>query len=216
MNQLRQIISTFNLTRQADPSFLRVFAAATGGTILVLVLLMLLAGGPLWIWIPLLILLPILAGLIVLGRRAQAASLAQIEGQPGAAAAVLQNMRGAWEVTPAVAFNRREDLVHLAIGRPGVVLVAEGSSSARVKALLTKEQRRFERAAGEVPVSAIVVGHGEDEVELGALAIHLAKMPKALAAKEVGPLNRKLSALGASRPPMPKGPVGGRPPKRYR
>lgn len=215
MDQIKQILQTFNATRQHDPSFVPLVAASAGATLLVAVALGVLLG-PLWLWLPVGVVFAILIGLIILGRRAQKASLAAIEGQAGAAAAVLQAMRGAWEVTPAVAFNRREDMVHLAVGRPGVVLVAEGSSNARVRQLLTKERRRFERAAGEVQVTEVVVGPGDGQIELARLALHMAKLPRTMKAKDVGPLNRKLSALKASAPPTPKGPQMRRVPKKYR
>ncbi|WP_108667028.1 DUF4191 domain-containing protein [Euzebya rosea] len=215
MNQIKQIIQTFNVTRQHDPSVVPAVALGAGGA-LVLCLVLGFVLGPLLLWIPLALFAMVATALIILGRKAQAASLAAIEGQAGAAAAVLQSMRGAWEVTPAVAFNRREDMIHLAVGPPGVVLVAEGTSPARVKQLMAKERRRFERAAGEVPVTEVLVGDGEDQVELKKLAFHMAKLPRAIKPKEVGPLNRKLSALKASAPPMPKGPQMRRAPKKYR
>ncbi len=59
-------------------------------------------------------------GLLVFSRRVQKAQFAAIEGQPGAAAAVLNVMRGQWFVTPAVAFTAKQDLVHRVVGRPGV------------------------------------------------------------------------------------------------
>ena len=46
--------------------------------------------------------------------------------------------------------------------------------------------------------------------------MHMTRLPRALKAKEVGPLHRKLSALKASAPPMPKGPQMRRAPKKYR
>ena len=76
---------------------------------------------------PLGVLAGLMAAMIVFGRFAQSAQYAAIEGQPGAAAAILQSMRGGWTVTPAVAANRNMDVVHRAVGKPGVVLVGEGS-----------------------------------------------------------------------------------------
>lgn len=215
MDQIKQIIATFNVTRQHDPSVVPMMALGVGGTLLVSLVLAFTLG-PWWLWIPLGILATLAVGMIILGRKAQSASIAAIEGQAGAAAAVLQSMRGPWEVTPGVAFNRREDMIHLAVGRAGVVLVAEGTSTARVKQLLAKERKRFERAAGEVPVTEVIVGDGEDQVELSRLASHMARLKPIMKAKEIGPLARKLSALKASAPPMPKGPQMRRAPKKYR
>src|SRR6266700_707543 len=79
----------------------------------------------------------------------QAARKALPSAFAGAAAAVLQNLRGNWSVTPAVSGNRSMDLVHRAVGRPGVLLISEGPSS-RVSALLGAEKKRLARAAHEV------------------------------------------------------------------
>src|SRR5690606_41470100 len=79
-----------------------------------------------WVWLPIGILLALLALLIVLNVRSNAAMLSVAEGQPGAAASILQTLRGDWRVTPAVSATTPLDMVHLVIGRPGVVLLAEG------------------------------------------------------------------------------------------
>lgn len=215
MNQIKQLVATFKVVRGNDPSLVPTMAAAVGVILLVFGLLAVFVG-PAWLFVLLGIVIAVLVAAVVLGRKAQAYQLASIEGQPGAAAAVLQNMRGAWEVTPAVAFNRRQDMIHLAVGTPGVVLVAEGSSPARLKQLMAKERRRFDRAAGDVEVSEVFVGTGQDQVELQKLATHMAKLPRSIKAKEVGPLHRRLEALKASAPPTPKGPQMRRAPKKYR
>ena len=61
----------------------------------------------------------------VFGKRAEG-RLAQIAGRAGAAA-VLNSLRSGWFTTPAVAVTKNEDLVHRVVGRPGVILVGEGS-----------------------------------------------------------------------------------------
>ena len=101
--------------------------------------------------IPLGVLLGLLAAMILFGRFAQSAQYSAIEGQPGAAAAVLQSMRGNWTVTPAIAANRNMDVVHRAVGKPGVVLVGEGSPT-RLASLLAAEKKRVARVAYEVPI----------------------------------------------------------------
>ncbi len=214
MDRIRQLFATFNATRRADPRLVPLMAAVSGGVLVLFLVLAAVTGG--WILYPILgVLFALMAALIILGRRAQATALSQIEGRPGAAAAVLQTMRGPWKVTPAIAFNRREDLIHLVVGRPGVVLVAEGSSPARVRQLLAKERRRVMRAAGDVPVTEVIVGDGEGMVSLKQLALHMARLPRAIKPREVGPLDRKMSALKAQEPPLPKGPMP-RAPKKMR
>ena len=95
--------------------------------------------------------------MILFGRFAQAAQYSAIEGQPGAAAAVLENMRGSWTVTPAIAANRNMDVVHRTVGRPGVILVGEGSPT-RLASLMAAEKKRVARVAYEVPIFEFQVG----------------------------------------------------------
>lgn len=149
----------------------------------------------------------------VFSRRAANAQFEALEGQAGAAAAVLQTMRGPWELTLGVAVTRKKDLVHMMVGRPGVVLVGEGAP-ARVASMLKQQHRAVARVAGDVPVHEISVGEGDGQVSLKKLTIHINRLPRKLKAGQVGPLHTKVSAV---RPdlPIPKGPLG-RVPKRMR
>ncbi|MCW2829311.1 MAG: hypothetical protein JWP31_3 [Aeromicrobium sp.] len=151
----------------------------------------------------------LLAVLIVFGRRAERAAYAQVEGQKGAAAGALQMLRRGWEVKPAVAFNKNQDVVHRVIGRPGIILVGEGNPSA-VRNLLAGEVKKHARIGGdEIPVSTVIVGNGEGEVRLTKLIKHLNKLPKKIKPAQMTGLLYKLKALDAMRPaaPMPRGPV---------
>ena len=102
-------------------------------------------------------------------RSALAASVVALlfAAAPGAAAAVLQSMRGNWTVTPAIAANRNMDVVHRAVGRPGVVLVGEGSAN-RLPSLLAAEKKRVGRVAFDVPVFDFQVGDGKGQVHAAA------------------------------------------------
>jgi hypothetical protein len=144
----------------------------------------------------------------VFGRRSQAAQIAAIEGQPGAALAIVNSMRGVWFATPAVAVTRKQDLVHRIVGPPGVVLVGEGAT-ARVKQLLKQEEVRLKRVSGDTPVHTVQVGHDGGSVELGDLRMHLMKLPRSLKKDQVRDLEKKLNALGSGKIPMPKGPIPG-------
>jgi hypothetical protein len=145
----------------------------------------------------------LLGALLVFNRRATKAQLRAIEGQPGAAAAVLQTLRGQWFVTPAVAVNAKQDMVHRVIGRCGVVLVGEGAGQ-RVKGLLAKERKRMTRAVGDVTVTTIVVGDGDGETPLRKLQVTVTKLPRGLKKGEVPRLERKLKPLDRDLP-IPKG-----------
>ncbi|MTV25906.1 DUF4191 family protein [Nitriliruptoraceae bacterium ZYF776] len=149
------------------------------------------------------ILFAMLGGLVVFNRRVQKAQYTAIEGQPGAAAAVLQVMRGQWFVSPAVAFSSKQDLVHRVVGRPGIILVGEGAPQ-RTKSLLAKERKRLSRVAGEVPIHTIMVGDREGQTSIRKLQGQLTKLPRELKKTEVPKLERKLKPLDKA-PPIPRG-----------
>jgi hypothetical protein len=154
------------------------------------------------------IVLGALVAFIIFGRRAQKSVYSKAEGQTGAAAWALDNMRGKWRVTPGVAATGHFDAVHRVIGRPGVIFVAEGSAT-RVKPLLAQEKKRTARLVGDVPIYSIVVGNGDDEVPLSKLERHLTKLPANITVKQMDSLESRLVALGSKIGPaaMPKGPM---------
>lgn len=151
-----------------------------------------------------------LVAFIIFGRRAQKSVYRKAEGQTGAAAWALENLRGKWRVTPGVAATGHFDAVHRVIGRPGVIFVGEGSA-ARVKPLLAQEKKRTARLVGEVPIYDFVVGNGEGEVPLAKLERHLTRLPANITVKQMDSLESKLVALGSRMGPaaMPKGPLPG-------
>ena len=210
--KLKQIRMAFTATRAQDPKVLPLVLAAFFGPLLLLVALGLVFGGLLYL-IPLGVMLGLVAAAFVFGRRVQATAYSQVEGQLGAAAAVLSNMRGDWRVTPAVGFNREQDLLHRVIGRPGVILVAEGSSN-RVRALIANEKKRVARIVGDTPVYDVVVGEGEGRVGLRQLERHFLKLPRNIKGKQVNELDRKFKALPTTSMPIPKGPMPTRVPRR--
>lgn len=152
-------------------------------------------------------------------RRAMNAAYTQIEGQPGAAAAVIQQMRGNWSVTPAVAVTRNSDIVSRAIGRCGVVLIGEGPSQ-RITHLLANERKKTARWLPEVPIYEIQVGTEEGQVRIGKLQREITRLPNTMRPAEVNDMRRRLDALSAkdSPVPIPKGPMpkGGKIPKSMR
>lgn len=151
----------------------------------------------------------VLGVLIVFGRRAEKAAYTQVEGQVGAGAGALQMLKRGWEVKPAVAFTKNQDVVHRVVGRPGVILVGEGNPS-RVRNLITSEKKKHARIAGEeVPILDVIIGREEGQVPLPKLVKHLRKLPKKIKPAQMTSLLYKLKALDAMRPvaPMPRGPV---------
>jgi len=157
------------------------------------------------ILIPLGVLLGVLVGMILFGRFAQSTQYAAIEGQPGAAAAVLENMRGNWTVTPAIAANRNLDVVHRAVGRPGVILVGEGSPN-RLASLMAAEKKRVARVAHEVPIFEFQVGNENGQIPLRQLQRKIMRLPRNLKPAAVSDLNHRLKALQPTLQ-APKGPM---------
>jgi hypothetical protein len=160
--------------------------------------------------IPLGVVLGALVAFIIFGRRAQKSVYTKAEGQTGAAAWALDNLRGKWRVTPGVAATGHFDAVHRVIGRPGVIFVGEGSA-VRVKPLLAQETKRTARLVGDIPIYDVVVGNGEGEVPLSKLERHLTKLPANITVKQMDSLESRLAALGSRLGPaaMPKGPLPG-------
>jgi hypothetical protein len=212
--RLQTIVRAFHLTREVDDKLVPLLLASLLVPIGIGVVLGLLIGG-IVLW-PLVGLLGgLTVALSVFGRRVQRAQMTSIEGQPGAAAAILQQMRGQWFVTPAVAFTRKQEFVHRVVGRPGIVLVAEGDSPTKLKQLLAQEKKKLLRVAGDVPVHTVSVGHADGQVELRKLQLHLTKLGVEVGKKEVPKLARKLAPLDKGNIPIPKGYIG-KPSKKQR
>src|SRR6202171_837899 len=163
-----------------------------------------------YMMIPLGVVLGALVAFIIFGRRAQRSVYRKADGQTGAAAWALDNLRGKWRVTPGVAATGHFDAVHRVIGRPGVILVGEGSAS-RVKPLLAQEKKRTARLVGEIPIYDIMVGNGDGEVPLAKLERHMTKLPANITVKQMDSLESRLAALGSRVGPAatPKGPMPG-------
>jgi len=149
--------------------------------------------------------------LIVFGRRAEKSAYLQIEGQPGAAAGALQMLKRGWNVKPAVAVTKNQDVVHRVIGRPGVILVGEGNP-VRVAQLLGVEKKKHSRVVGEdIPIIDVIVGRGEGQVPLAKLNNHVRRYKKNIKPAQMTEVINKMKALDAMRPqvPMPRGPMNG-------
>ena len=208
-----QITQTYQMAKRTDPRLglillgTFVIGAALGFGLLwllpgdgVLSLIIAVAGA---------LMFGILLVLLVFGRRAQNAAYTQMEGQPAAAAGALQMLKRGWKVDPVVGFTKQQDVVHRVVGPPGIVLVGEGSSPARVKQLLMIERKKHERVAYGVPIHEITAGRGDGEVPLPKLVRHVQKLGRSVKPAEMTDILQRLKALDAQRGklPLPKGPI---------
>lgn len=203
--RLKQIRAAFTMTRRSDPRLIPYLLLAFLVPVVVAVVVGIFTGHLVYL-IVLSILLGFTLATVVFGRRASSAMFAQVEGQTGAGLAILQSMRGDWRVTPVVAANANQDMVHRVLGRPGVVLVGEGSSR-RLAPLLGQEKKRVGRLIGDTPVYDVIVGDEDGQVSIRKLQNHFVKLPRNISPKQVNALDVRLSALGGMKVPMPKGPM---------
>jgi hypothetical protein len=200
-----QVLEAFNIQRREDKALLPLMVGVLLGITAVVFGVGFLFGEQ-WFALPLGVILGVLAAIMVFGRRVQRNVFAKAEGQPGAAAWALENLRGGWKVTPAVAGTTQLDAVHRVVGRPGVVLVAEGAPH-RLKPLLAQEKKRVSRLIGDTPIYDVTVGNGEGQVPLAKLPRHLAKLPRNITAAQIDGLESKLAILSTRAAAIPKGPL---------
>jgi hypothetical protein len=213
MSRSKQFIETYRMARKSDPRLgLWILGSFLLGAAVGFVVFWVLPGEG-WLGIVISVvgalLLGVLLAMIVFGRRAQKAAYAQMEGQPGAAAAALRMLRGrSWKTDPVIAFTKQQDVVHRVVGPPGIVLVGEGNPT-RLRQLMLSERRKHERVAAEVPIQEVVCGNGEGQVPLPKLVRHVQKLGRQLKPAEMTDVLYRLKALDANRSPipMPKGPV---------
>ncbi|MCG7595829.1 DUF4191 domain-containing protein [Mycobacterium sp. PSTR-4-N] len=205
-----QLWQAFQIQRKEDTRLLPYMIGAFVLIVAASVVAGLFAGGgfTMFMLIPLGIVLGALVAFIIFGRRAQKSVYRKAEGQTGAAAWALDNLRGKWRVTPGVAATGHFDAVHRVIGRPGVIFVAEGAPN-RLKPLLAQEKKRTARLVGDVPIYDVIIGNGEGEVPLSKLERHLTRLPANITVKQMDSLESRLAALSSKVGPaaMPKGPL---------
>ncbi|RAV34561.1 DUF4191 domain-containing protein [Corynebacterium heidelbergense] len=208
-SQLRQ---AFQLQRKRDKKLIPYMVLAFLVPVVLLLLLSLVFGS--WIFNLIIgILLGAMAAFWVFSRRLQSGVYDQIEGESGAAAWALSNLRdGAgmkWISQPGVASNTHMDAVHRVVGCPGVVLVGEGSPH-RVKQLMGQERKRLSRILGDTPVYEVVVGDAEGQVPVKKLQRHLMRLPRNIKKSEVDALNSRVESITRRTSPqnaLPKGPL---------
>jgi Domain of unknown function (DUF4191) len=204
--RVKQIIMVAGIIRKSDPRALPIVIGSGLGVIVVFVVVGLVVGLAGFL-IPLGVLVGIGLAMTLFGRYAQSAQYKAIAGQPGAAAAIVQSMRGNWTVTPAVAGNRNMDIVHRVVGRPGVILIGEGAPNG-LSSLMSAEKKKISRIAYGVPITELQVGEANGQVPIRRLQRKLMRLPRELKPGAVTDLNSRLkampSSLQAPRGPMPR------------
>ena len=150
----------------------------------------------------------VLIAMVIMSRRAEAAAYARFEGQPGAAGAVLNAaLRRGWRFSemPVHVSPKTQEMVYRAVGPGGVVLIGEGSSRARVQAMVEDERRKVSRIAPGVGTHAFYVIPGDEKsVPLAKLGRTILKLKRTLNRGEVSVVANRLDSIGLNIP-VPKG-----------
>ncbi len=210
--RFRQLWRVYKLTAKSDPSsvWLSVLVMLLsigaglgigfftgGGSVFTLVL-----------WIISGFITGVLLAMIVMSKKAEKNAYTKIEGQAGAVGAVLDSqIRRGWRTSsmPIAVNPRSREAVYRMIGKPGVVLIAEGTS-ARVQQMLDDESKKASRAVPGAAVHKVRVTVDDSGVRLYRLLKHVYKLPKSLRRGEVTAVANRLDALGAqASAPIPKG-----------
>jgi hypothetical protein len=208
--KIKQLLQVYKLTAKADKNFVPLGILSFVGpmAIGIVAILLFFMDQPLsiFLWSISTILFSLLLTLSVLSRRAERAAFMRISGQPGAVAAVISSTlkRGySTSEMPVAVDPKSRDAVYRAVGKAGVVLIAEGNS-ARLRQIVEDEKRKVSRAIPGVTVSVLSVNEQPGSVPLYALTKAIYKLKKTLSRAEISVVNKRLAGLGLNIP-IPKG-----------
>lgn len=208
--RVKQFWQVFTMTRREDPAVLWWVIGVFVGGIAVGLLLAFTIGAGNWFAFVLYIIIGVMLGLlgsiIVIGRRAERAAYARIETQPGSVGVVLRStLRRGWTGSelPVAVNARTRDTVFRAVGRPGVVLIAQGPTT-RTQRLVEDERRKVNRVAPNVPVAILHVNTDADGIKLHQINRRLGKLKAKLTRAEVLAVSHRLDSLTTG-PAIPKG-----------
>lgn len=200
---LKQLPVAIKFTAKRDKLFVPLAAVAVLVPLAAGVTLGLVGIG--WLWMGAAVMMSLLGLMIVLNLRAKKAMMAEYEDQPGFAAQLVQQMRGDWRVRPAFSSTTNYDMIHVVIGRPGVILIGEGTPS-RLRSMMSQEKRRLTKIIGTTELREFIVGEDEGQVPLSKLQNTLMRLPRSITGKDVNALDTRLTAL-AARTNLPKGAI---------
>jgi len=208
--KIKQLWRVYKLTAKADKNFVvaGVFAFVAPLAIGIVAIVLFFRDSPLtvFLWSLTTLLFSFLMALTVLSRRAERAAFMRISGQPGAVAAVINStLKRGYSVSemPVAVDPKSKDAVYRTVGKAGVVLIAEGSSS-RLRQLIEDEKRKVSRAIPGVTIPVVWVNQDPASTQLHTLTKTVYKLKKTLTRAEISLVNKRLAGLGLNIP-IPKG-----------
>ena len=210
LNALQNIKDSYTISRRTYPWIGWVLLGTAVLLIALAVVLALVTRQAVWYWVLMAVLLALVADMAILSWTVRRASYSQIEGRSGAAKLVLDQVLGrGWylESEPVYINPKTEDVIWRLVGRPGVVLVAEGPGG-RLQRPIADEQRVLRRILSTVPAHVINVGIDEGQTRLIDLWPTIRKLPTKptkLTDTEISQVSKRLSSLSSKGLPIPKG-----------
>lgn len=208
-NRLKQVWQVFAMTSRRDKSVAPIMLALLIVPVAAGVVVPLLLDQPWYfiaLWAVLGLMTGVLAGLIVLGQKAQYVAYADIEDRPGAVGAMIRtSLRRGWIGTemPVAVNQKTQEAVYRVVGRGGVALLAEGNRERSMR-LAEDEKRKLARILPNVPISIVSVGAEDGQVRLYRTGSALSRIKRVLTRAEVQVVHGRVSSLSQGMP-IPKG-----------
>ncbi|MFD0705249.1 DUF4191 domain-containing protein [Alloscardovia venturai] len=202
-NVFKQMKQLYDFTREDDPQVTWWVLGAFFIPFIVVILIgfILKLGWLSWIMTVILaVLLGLLAATFTLSRRSENVGYKRIEGQPGAAGAVLQSLSKrvyTFSEQPVWIDPRTKDMIWRGTSLYGVYLVVEGPQS-RTRKAVENEKAKIRRVTqgSSIRIITIYTGNGDGETPISGLNKTLRKRYKnPLTPDELEHLNGRLSTL---------------------
>ncbi|WP_418968797.1 DUF4191 domain-containing protein [Alloscardovia omnicolens] len=200
---LRQMKQLYDFTRQDDPQLTWWLIGAFAVPFIVIIALGFVFKLTWFSWILTVILafmVGLLAATFVLSRRSETVGYKKIEGNPGAAGAVLQSLSKrifTFSEQPVWVDPRTKDMIWRGTSLYGVYLVSEGPTK-RVAKAIESEKAKIRRVTQGSEIRIIVINTGNDEgqIPISQLSKHMRKRYKnPLTTEELDHLNGRLRTL---------------------
>ena len=147
----------------------------------------------------------VLLALFMLTRRFEKTAFKQMEGVVGGSLAIAQSIRNGWEFeeNPQAVDTKGRGVVFRGVGKGGIILLAEGGGPAH--RLVDDSTKRLNKIVPGVPIRAIYVGKGPNEVPMAKLVREIKKGKTVLSRGERSAVSARLRAIGGAKLPVPKG-----------
>ena len=200
------IAQAYKQTAPHDKLLLPIIIVSAAGPIAIGVAVGLALGG---IWLIYSIMFGVATGvllaLFMLTRRFEKTAFRQMEGVVGGSLAIAQSIRNGWEFdeNPQAVDTKGRGVVFRGVGKTGILLIAEGGGPAH--RLVDDSTKRLSKIVPGVPVRAIYVGNGPNEVPMAKLTREIRKGKTVLSRGERTAVSARLRAIGGAKLPIPKG-----------